>query len=693
MNKSKSQPTSSSQANIKQNLKELLAYQPNPLIGRESEISYVKHLIQQTEVRLLTLLGPGGVGKTRLALQLATTLVEEGSQIYFVPLATLAQANLVLPALAEAFGLTESTEQTLLDQLKGRLQAEQHLLVMDNFEQVLEARTLLAELLSSSPALKVVVTSRSPLQITGEHQFNVPPLALPDADKLPASPLQLTQVAAVRLFEQRVQALRPDFKITAQNMATVARICVRLDGLPLALELAAGWASLLSPQALLNRLEHPLQMLTGGPLNAPDRQQTLRNTIEWSYNLLNPSEQVLFRRLALFVGGCTLEAAQAVCEGGQDVAEIEFLQILRSLVNKSLLQTRHLEPADDQGKAETEPETRLVMLETVREYALEHLEQDPDLARLRQRQLEYYHSFARQAMPQLQGVAQLTWLARLEREHPNLRTALTWAEMQDVETGLRLAAALAQFWDFRSYLNEGRQWLQKLLARSEGQATAGRAVALNAAGNLAQKQGDYAAAITFQEESLALHRQLGDRRSTSLVLNNLGVMFYHQGQYEQAGKYYRESLLLKREIGSPARSIAMSLNNLGELAQLQGHSEQASAYYEEALALQRGVGDGREIAILLLNLGELASLRGDQRRAATFLAESLQLFYNLERQSTSCCRVRGNGPGRGSRRPGHQCRTIIWRVRFFANLYQCAALGGIRSQLRTTPPASPRSAG
>ena len=432
----------------------------------------------------------------------------------------------------------ETAGKPLVESLAGHLRGRSLLLVLDNFEQVLAAAPLLAELLTACPGLKVLVTSRAALHLSGEHEFPVPPLELPDPKHLPDLET-LSQYEAVTLFIQRARAARPDFQVTNASAPAVAELCARLDGLPLAIELAAARVKLLSPQALLARLGRRLNLLTGGARDLPARQQTLRSAIDWSYELLEPDEQAMFARLAVFVGGCTLEAVEAVCHPGVD-RPLEVLDGLALLVDRSLL--RQVEG--------TEGEPRFGMLETIREYAAERFEESGDAETWRQRHAGYYLALAEQAAPELLGPQQGTWLERLEREHDNLRAALGWAlEHGGATLGLRLAVALGHFWAVRGHLSEGQAWLERALSRwSEAPAPA-RAGALSAAGHLAYIKGEYERAATLHEESLSVQRALGDQRGVALSLHNLGRVAHYSGDFERAAALYDESLAIRASIG------------------------------------------------------------------------------------------------------------------------------------------------
>ncbi len=411
-----------------------LQTQPTPLLGREREVEQVCAQLRREGVRLLTLTGPGGTGKTRLALQGAADLLDDYKDgVFFVALAPLSDPTLVVSTIAQALGVKESGGRSVLQCLQDYLREKTLLLALDNFEQVAAAAPQVAGLLADAPRLNILVTSRIPLHLRGEHEFAVPPLALPDFKHLPAL-AALTQYAAVELFIERAQAVRPDFAVNNDNAPAVAEICVRLDGLPLAIELAAARVKLLSPQAMLVRLEEPLKLLTGGARDLSARQQTLRGAIAWSYDLLDENEKRLFRRLAVFVGGCTLEAAEAVCHGGVDL-RADVFDGIASLVDKSLL--RQEEAPDG--------EPRFFMLETIREYAQERLTESGE--ELQNRHAEFFLNFAEQAEIEIHGFQQLKWLDRLEVEHDNLRAALGWlTHNSKAQLGLRLAGALTDFW-------------------------------------------------------------------------------------------------------------------------------------------------------------------------------------------------------------------------------------------------------
>jgi predicted ATPase/class 3 adenylate cyclase len=471
-----------------------LPLQPTPLVGREKEVSEVCALLRRDETRLLTLTGAGGIGKTRLALQAAADLLENFPDgTFFAPLATLSEAELFFSAVAETLGVKETGELPLDERLKDYLSERRLLLMLDNFEQVLEAASAVTELLVRAPGLKVLATSRTPLRLYGEHVFPVPPLSMPDLKRPP--PLErLTQYEAVGLFVERARALQPNFEVTNESAPAVAEICVRLDGLPLAIELAAARITMLPPKAMLQRLTSRLKLLTGGARDLPERQRTLRGTIEWSHALLDEGEQLLFARLAVFSGGRTLEAMEAICDAEGDLP-VEVFEGVSSLLDKSLLR-------QEEGP---NGEPRFVMLETVHEFAREKLRQSAEAEEIRRTHAEYFLTLAEEANPQLRGPNQLQWLERLEAEHDNMRAALSWAlERNEVEVALKLGGALSGFWLLRDYHSEGRRWLEEALTMDGRGSPGSRAMALAGAGWLAKDQGDLDRAKEACEEGLEL---------------------------------------------------------------------------------------------------------------------------------------------------------------------------------------------
>src|SRR5215204_5303846 len=455
-----------------------LPVQPTPLVGREREIREVAERVRSEEVRLITLTGPGGTGKTRLGLQAAADVLEEFSDgVFFVALATITEPEFVASTIALALGVKESAEQSLMKSLKNYLRDKRLLLVLDNFEQVLEGAPLVGELLGACPKMKVLAKSRIPLRLYGEQEYLVRPLALPDPKVMPLLEV-LTQYEAVRLFVQRARAVKADFKVTNDNAPAVAEICARLDGLPLAIELAAARTRVLPPQKMLERLGNRLKLLKGGPRDLPTRQQTLRGTIDWSYELLEEEEKILFGRLSVFSGGRTLEAIEEICD---PEGELEALEGVESLLEKSLLR-------QEEG---VEGEPRFVMLETVHEYAREKLQESGEEQEIKRAHAHYFLTLAEEADPELKGPDQLEWFERLEAEHDNIRAALSWAlERNEAELALRLGGALWWFWLVRGYHSEGRRWLEEALATDERRSPEVRAMALAGAGALALEQGD-----------------------------------------------------------------------------------------------------------------------------------------------------------------------------------------------------------
>jgi len=636
---------------------------PTALIGRESEVRTLVQRLRRADVRLVTLTGAGGTGKTRLGLQVASELRDLfAGGVCWVSLASIHEAALVLPTIAQALGVREGEGQALFARLAAALQPQPVLLVLDNFEQVVGAASQVAALLMACPHLKVLVTSREFLHVRAEHEFVVPPLAVPAPAHLPAL-AELASWPSVALFLQRAQAVKPEFALTMANASAVAAICVHLEGLPLALELAAARMKLFSPAALLGRLGQRLALLTSGARDMPPRQQTLRDTIAWSYHLLNASEQRLFRWLSVFVGGWTLQAAEAVCATA-GVGAVPVLEGMTSLVDKSLLQ--RLEHPGEDGE-----EASLRMLETIREYGYEALVAHGEEAMARQAHADYFCHVAAQAEAALQGPQLVPWLERLERAHDNLRAAVRWAlASEQTALALRLGTALERFWVIRGHRTEGLACLERALASSAAGATALRAKALLAAARLVFVQGHYTRGESLAQESLALFRELGDRGGIALALDRLGTGAWRRGDFPAARVLMEEGLALFRALDDQGR-VAWSLLTLGLLHTKQGEYPRACGLFadsvtrfkrlgnkrglaaaltqwastlflsqaelrlfdpllQEGVALQWEVGDQEGMAGASLLLGWVALTQGDIASARTRVEEGLTLYRKME---------------------------------------------------------------
>jgi predicted ATPase/class 3 adenylate cyclase len=592
-----------------------LPIQPTPLLGREREVAEIADLLRHADVRLLTLTGTGGTGKTRLALQSAADLIDEFEDgVFLVALAPISDPELVASTVAGALSVSESAGRPLKEDLRDFLSTKELLLVLDNFEQVVDAAPLVGVLLSSCPGLKVLATSRTLLRIYGEHEYAVRPLELPDPDHLP--PIEtLRQYEAIRFFTERARAGNAHFSLTNENALAVAEICARLDGLPLAIELAAARIKLLSPQAMRSRLGNPLKFLTGGARDLPERQRTLRGAIAWSHALLDESEQVLFARLSVFSGGCALEAVEAICDPVGDLF-VDVLEGLSSLLDKSLLRQEEM----------VEEEPRFVMLETIREYARERLKLSGEAEEIRRLHAEYFLALAEQGASEQQGPEEAAWLERLDLEHDNMRAALSWMlESEEAEPGLRLSGALWQFWDMRGYYGEGRRWLEEALAK-DGRASVARAKALEGVGWLADLQGDIDRAVAAAEEGLSLSARVKIESSvTASLLRILGSAAYVSGDHERAARLYEESLALSRE-ARDERGIASSLLQLGNVSSDLGDHEEAKTFYEEGLALSRKLDDKALLASALISVGAEFLLQGDHERGAMLNEEAAELY-------------------------------------------------------------------
>jgi non-specific serine/threonine protein kinase len=659
-----------------------LPQQVTSFIGRESEMQQVQHLLAAT--RLLTLTGVGGAGKTRLALQVAAeALADYPDGVWLVELAALSQPSLLPQSVLQALGEREKPDRSAAETLLDFLRSKNMLLVLDNCEHLVAACARLADsVLRSCPQVKILATSREALQIMGEQPWRVPPMEHPALDQLPSEEKELAPMLleydACQLFVERARVQRPDFVLTRPDARALAHLCKHLDGIPLALELAAARMRVLSLEEINGRLGQRFRLLVGGSRTAQPRQQTLRSLIDWSYDLLNAQERTLLCRAAVFAGGWSLEAAEQVCSDPEEepgeIEAWEILDLLTSLIDKSLVVF--------EARGGAEPRYRL--LETIRLYAQERLATE-DATALWSRHRDYYLALAETAASKLQGPEQTAWLERLETEHDNLRAALEWCNQDETGAGagLQLVGALRRFWQVRGYLSEGRAWLEETLRR-EGAAerTQERASALNGAGVLAHAQGDKAASRAFYEESLAISQELGDKRGITMllsnlgllaneqgdnataralfeeslaisralddkpglnaVLNNLGVVAYDQGDYPTARAFHEESLSIKRELGD-TWGIALSLQNLGNIALQESDYERARALFEEGWAIQRELGNKRGISMSLGNMALVAYYQQDYGRTRTLYTESLAISQELGDRSSCATTLHGLG--------------------------------------------------
>ncbi len=616
-------------------------------VGREGELVEVKRALAMT--RLLTLTGVFGSGKTRLALEVAENLTDDYPQgVWLTELATLSEGALVPQAVAAALGVREQPGRTLVDTLASSLRKEKMLLVLDNCEHLIDsAAHLVDSLLSSCPHLRVLATSREMLGVAGEAKWLVSPLSLPDS-RQPHTVENLSGFASVRLFLERVRYHRPAFILTPRNVGAMADICRQLEGIPLAIELAAAWIGTLSVRQIATRLKDPFKLLTAGSRTAPPRQQTLRGALVWSYDLLSGAERRLFNRLSVFADGWTFEAAEAVVPG-DGIGENDVLDLLSRLVNKSLVVT----------EAGGDGALRYRMLRLVRRYALEQLETSGEAELIRRRHAVWFLELVEEAEPQLSGAQHEAWLEQLEREHANLCVALSWAlERGEAGLGLRMSEALGEFWHLHGHLNEGRRWLEAALAKGNGLAVATRARALARIGCIAGEQGDYEQSIVFSGESLALSQKLEDTECAVIALSNLAWAALDQNEPGRASTLAEEVVALQRALGDKAGLVRAFLI-IGMVAAVQQDYERAAVLHEETLALARKLEDNFTI-ILSLALGAFATLGlGDHGRARDLCAEGLELSQQLKMRRLTATHLHISAALAGSQgQPAHSAR--LW---------------------------------
>jgi len=578
------------------------------LLGREQEIATLSQLLKRADVRLVTISGPGGVGKTSLALQVAHEIQDTFPDgVFFVSLAAITDSTLIIPTIAHTLGVTESPNRLLIDTLKDFLRKKQTLLLLDNFEQIIFAAPILAELLNASAGLQMLITSREALRLRGEREFPLSPLALPNPSTADLN------TPGIALFVERVQAVQPNFQLTEENAPVITEICARLDGLPLALELAAARIKLLPPQAMLKKLqESSLQLLTSGARDLPARQQTLQNAIQWSYDLLKDDEKHAFRWLAIFVGGCTLEAAQSV------IGSPASMDVLESLVGKSLLRQTEMDGAP-----------RLSMLETIREFGLEQLKKDAELQTARRAHASWYTSFAEEAEPHLLGAEQKAWLQQLELEKDNLRAAFRWAiDAGDEALTLRLAGALGQFWFASGRWSEGRRSLEEALAQlgNTKPDPALHAKVLFKAGFLARYQADFARARGLCEQSLALYRALGDKQGVVVALADLSrISNYQQDQTAKKGFLTEAATLIESLPDTVEKALAYKDILISVVFSTDPITDETIRHLDEFERILRVLNFRTDLGLALAQHALLAILQGNNALAASLLDEAMSL--------------------------------------------------------------------
>jgi predicted ATPase/class 3 adenylate cyclase len=607
-----------------------LPQQLTTFIGRERELEQVKGLLAET--RLLTLTGAGGSGKTRLALQVAADLLADYTDgVWFVELAALADADLVPETVASTLHLRQMAGQSALEALTSYFAAKTALLIFDNCEHLVEACASVAEaLLRACPEVRILATSREALRIGGEQTWRVPSLTLPDpAKRYTAS--ALLESEANRLFVDRAGLSRAAFRPTDQNAPAIALICRRLDGIPLAIELAAARCKVLSPQQIAERLDDRFRLLAGGSRTALPRQQTLRAAIDWSYDLLSAAEATLFQRLSVFRGGWTLDAAEAVC-AGDGVDELAVLDLLANLVDKSLVLV-------DES---TSPEVRYSFLESIRSYTAERLEELEEIRALRIRHRDWYLGFAEEAKARLDGPDQAEWLGRVEREMGNLRAALGCCLEEGGEEGLRMAGALCRFWYIRGHYAEGQDWLLRAMESGRDAPPELRAQALYALGICANEQGDYEAARSRFRLSHDLNEEIGDKDGVARSLNALGIVADRRGDYQAAKELYEEALAMNRELGNELAE-ARVLNNLGIVARKLGDLALAQELYERALRISRSTGSRAEEALNLNNLGNVILNQGDLDAARSLFERALEISREVGNRAAEALNLENLG--------------------------------------------------
>lgn len=591
---------------------------PTRLVGRERDLDAVATLLTDADARLVTLSGPGGVGKTHLTLELARRLdARFPDGIVFVPLASTRDPGLVLPSLAQSLGLREAPGQAVIEVVANALSTRDILVILDNLEQVLDAAPDIGVLIAATAKPRFLVTSRSPLRLRAEREYPVLPLDLPAADASPSAET-CRENAAVRLFVERAQALRPSFTLTDDNAPIVAELCRRLDGLPLAIELAAAMTPILSPPALLARMDRRLPLLVMGATDLPARQRTLRDAIAWSYDLLNESEQAVFRRLSVFARGASLDAIEAV------VGTPGVLGTVSALVTKSLLM--RIDRADQPGHQDEQP--RFLMLSTIREFATDELAGSDDETVTRTRYLEWLLSMAEAAEAGMTGPQQVAWLDRLDLESQNIRAALEWSLDHAAEQGMRLASMLWRFWATRGLLTEGHMWLCRFLESPAPIDDAIRAKAYSSLGNLCIDLGNLDRATDAYTRALELWERIDAPYGIANTLNGLGLVDWYRGDNDLARQRHERSLEIRRRLGD-RYGEANSLTNLGNAIKDAGDSVAARPYHEQALAIRAELGDRAGVGYSYLNLGDVERRLGDADAARGMFRKSLDAFRDV----------------------------------------------------------------
>ncbi len=597
------------------------------IIGREPAIADLCELLLKPDVRLVTMTGIGGTGKTTLSRAVARRLLPEFENgVFFVEMADVSRPDVVASTIALPLGIKEEGGRSISEVLQSYLANKEMLIIIDNFEQVVEAAPQIADLLSAAGGLKILVTSRELLRLTAEVEYQVPPLDLPQVDGSMSFD-ELRENEALMLFSERAKAAKPSFSLTPENISDAAAICSRLDGLPLAIELAAARVKILSPGAVLNKLENRLNLLTGGARDLPERQKTMRGAVQWSYDLLAEDEKAAFRELSVFSGGFRIESAEFVCS---PPAESDLLDIIGSLIDKSLLIQKEM----------ADGESRFRMLEVVRDFALEMLEAEGEVAAARQRHAEFFVDLSQTAEPLLQGAQSEKWLKTLEEDHDNLRAAMNWSLAEKPELAIRLAVALRNYWLVKSHLTEGFRWLKAASESGFDPPPELRFKLLNGLGLAARFRGDFDTAKRAYEAGLAAGIEAADKPGTALSNRGLGLVAMQQGDLAAARVYFDAGLAISRELDDKY-GVAMSLSFLGDLSRTEGRYADARPQFEEAVQLFRLLENRTAVSDALNNLGAALACLGETGKATSCFAEALTSANELSNRITISCSLDG----------------------------------------------------